>query len=134
MSVRCRRRAFPWNGIESHHETLHQVLERSFRWRRVFPAVTGLTRLQLFRYRFHGGPSWRRQRVFARESERGDGFVQFILRRLTFYVVAAWFAITVNFAIPRVMPGNAVDTMLAKFPTLDANSLRALQAEFGTHT
>jgi peptide/nickel transport system permease protein len=60
--------------------------------------------------------------------------VQFILRRLAFYVAAAWFAITVNFAIPRVMPGNAVDTMLAKFPQLDANSLRALEAEFGAHS
>ena len=58
----------------------------------------------------------------------------FITRRLSFYVVAAWVAITVNFAIPRVMPGNAVDAMLAKYPTLDANSLHALQAEFGTHT
>ena len=48
----------------------------------------------------------------------------FITRRLAFYVVAAWVAITVNFAIPRVMPGNAVDTMLAKFPQLDANSLQ----------
>ena len=37
----------------------------------------------------------------------------------------------INFAIPRVMPGNAVDAMLAKYPTLDANSLRALEAEFG---
>ena len=58
----------------------------------------------------------------------------FITRRLAFYAVAAWVAITVNFAIPRVMPGNAVDTLLAKYPTLDANSLRALEAEFGTHT
>src|SRR6201995_30056 len=31
------------------------------------------------------------------------------------------------------MPGNAVQVMLAKFPTLDASSLRALQAEFGAH-
>jgi peptide/nickel transport system permease protein len=60
--------------------------------------------------------------------------MSFITRRLAFYVVAAWVAITVNFAIPRVMPGNAVDAMLAKFPNLDANSLHALQAEFGTHT
>ena len=58
----------------------------------------------------------------------------FITRRLSFYAVAAWVAITVNFAIPRVMPGNAVDTLLAKYPTLDANSLHALEAEFGTHT
>ena len=57
----------------------------------------------------------------------------FIVRRLSFYVVAIWVAVTVNFAIPRVMPGNAVDTMLAKFPNLDASSVRALQSEFGTH-
>jgi len=58
----------------------------------------------------------------------------FITRRLAFYAVAAWAAITINFAIPRVMPGNAVDTLLAKYPTLNANSLHALEAEFGTHT
>jgi peptide/nickel transport system permease protein len=57
--------------------------------------------------------------------------VSFIVRRLAFYAVAAWVAITVNFAIPRLMPGNAVDTMLAKFPSLSAASLHALQAEFG---
>ena len=58
----------------------------------------------------------------------------FIARRLGFYVAAAWVVITVNFAIPRLMPGNAVDAMLAKFPNLDASSLHALQAEFGAHT
>jgi peptide/nickel transport system permease protein len=42
-------------------------------------------------------------------------------------------AVTVNFAIPRVMPGNAIDSLLTKFPTLDASSLHALQAEFGTN-
>ncbi len=57
----------------------------------------------------------------------------FIVRRLGFYVVALWVAVTVNFAIPRVMPGNAVDTMLAKYPSLNASSLHALEAEFGTH-
>jgi peptide/nickel transport system permease protein len=58
----------------------------------------------------------------------------FISRRLVFYAVAVWVAITVNFAIPRVMPGNAVNAMLAKYPNLDPNSLKALEAEFGTHT
>jgi len=57
----------------------------------------------------------------------------FIARRLAFYAVAAWAAITVNFAIPRILPGNAVDSMLAKFPQLDASSLHALEAEFGAH-
>ena len=43
--------------------------------------------------------------------------MRFIVRRLAFYVVAAWAAVTINFAIPRVMPGNAVDAVLAKFPS-----------------
>ena len=43
----------------------------------------------------------------------------FITRQLAFYAVAAWVAITVNFAIPRVMPGNAVNAMLTKYPSLD---------------
>jgi peptide/nickel transport system permease protein len=60
--------------------------------------------------------------------------VSFVVRRLAFYVVAVWAAVTINFAIPRVMPGNAVDTMLTKFPSLNGASLRALQAEFGVKT
>jgi peptide/nickel transport system permease protein len=57
--------------------------------------------------------------------------MSFVLRRVAFYVVAVWAAVTVNFAIPRIMPGNAVDTMLSKFPQLSASSLKALEAEFG---
>jgi peptide/nickel transport system permease protein len=57
--------------------------------------------------------------------------VQFLVRRLGFYVVAAWAAVTVNFFIPRAMPGNAVDTMMAKFPNLQPGALKALEAEFG---
>jgi peptide/nickel transport system permease protein len=60
--------------------------------------------------------------------------VSFIARRLGFYAVAAWVAITVNFAIPRLMPGNAVDAMMAKFPQLTSASRQALQAEFGSGT
>jgi peptide/nickel transport system permease protein len=60
--------------------------------------------------------------------------VSFIVRRLGFYAVAAWVAITVNFAIPRLMPGNAVDAMMAKFPQLTSASRAALQAEFGADT
>ncbi len=55
----------------------------------------------------------------------------FIARRLAFYVVAAWVAVTVNFFIPRAMPGNAVDSMMAKFPNLQAQARKALEAEFG---
>jgi peptide/nickel transport system permease protein len=55
----------------------------------------------------------------------------FIVRRLVFYLVAAWVAITVNFFIPRVMPGNAIDTMMSKFPQLPPSAQKALEAEFG---
>jgi peptide/nickel transport system permease protein len=57
--------------------------------------------------------------------------MQFIVRRLIFYLVAAWVAVTVNFFIPRAMPGNAVDTMMSKFPQLQPGALKALEAEFG---
>ncbi len=40
--------------------------------------------------------------------------MRYILRKLGFYVVALWAALTLNFAIPRLMPGNPVDIMLAK--------------------
>jgi peptide/nickel transport system permease protein len=57
--------------------------------------------------------------------------MQFILRRLAFYLVAAWVAITANFFIPRAMPGSAVDAVLAKFPTLQTGARKALEATLG---
>ena len=55
----------------------------------------------------------------------------FILRRLSFYVVAAWAALTVNFFIPRLMPGNAVQNIMSKFPNLQPSAYRALEAMLG---
>ena len=54
--------------------------------------------------------------------------MQFLLRRLAFYLVAFWVAITLNFFIPRAMPGNAVDAVLAKFPQLLPPARKALEA------
>jgi peptide/nickel transport system permease protein len=55
----------------------------------------------------------------------------FILRRLGFYVVAAWVALTANFFLPRLMPGNAVQAIMAKFPSLQPSAYKALQALLG---
>jgi peptide/nickel transport system permease protein len=55
----------------------------------------------------------------------------FILRRLGFYVVAAWAALTVNFFIPRAMPGNAVEAIMSKFPNLTPATYHALEAMLG---
>jgi peptide/nickel transport system permease protein len=57
--------------------------------------------------------------------------MSFILRRLVFYVVAAWVALTVNFFIPRAMPGNAVQSIMAKFPNLQPSAYQALEAMLG---
>jgi peptide/nickel transport system permease protein len=55
----------------------------------------------------------------------------FILRRLGFYVVAAWVALTVNFFLPRAVPGNAVEAIMSKFPSLQPAAYRALEALLG---
>jgi len=40
-------------------------------------------------------------------------------------------ALTLNFFIPRAMPGNAVQAIMAKFPDLQPSAYRALQAMLG---
>jgi peptide/nickel transport system permease protein len=55
----------------------------------------------------------------------------FVLRRLVFYFVAAWVALTVNFFIPRAVPGNAVEAIMGKFPTLQPAAAKALSAMLG---
>jgi peptide/nickel transport system permease protein len=57
--------------------------------------------------------------------------MSFILRRLGFYAVAAWVALTVNFFIPRAMPGNAVQSIMSKFPNLQPSATQALEAMLG---
>jgi peptide/nickel transport system permease protein len=55
----------------------------------------------------------------------------FILRRLAFYLVAAWVAITANFFIPRAMPGNPVESVAAKYPDLTPDAMKALELMLG---
>ncbi len=57
--------------------------------------------------------------------------MSFIVRRLIFYVVAAWVALTINFFIPRLVPGNAVEAIMSKFPDLQPSAYRALEAMLG---
>jgi len=57
--------------------------------------------------------------------------MSFIVRRVIFYLVAAWVALTINFFIPRAMPGHAVQAIMAKFPNLTPSAYRALEAMLG---
>ena len=57
--------------------------------------------------------------------------MSYILRRLAFYFVAAWVALTANFFLPRAMPGNAVQSIMSKFPNLQPSAYHALEAMLG---
>src|SRR5215470_3900966 len=58
--------------------------------------------------------------------------MRFILRRLAFYLVAAWVAVTANFFIPRAVPGNAVQAIMSKFPgQLLPSAQQAIEAMLG---
>jgi peptide/nickel transport system permease protein len=56
-----------------------------------------------------------------------------LARRIGLYIVAAVVAITVDFFIPRLMPGNAVSAVLAKLQGTQVTpaALKALEAEYG---
>ncbi|MGC8510951.1 MAG: ABC transporter permease, partial [Acidimicrobiales bacterium] len=38
--------------------------------------------------------------------------MRLVLHRLGLYAITAWVAITVNFLLPRLMPGNPIQTMI----------------------
>ncbi len=57
--------------------------------------------------------------------------MQFLVRRLGFYIVAIWVAVTVNFAIPRLVPGNAVDTVLGQIRSSTPQLVNALKKQMG---
>jgi peptide/nickel transport system permease protein len=60
--------------------------------------------------------------------------MRFVLRRLGFFVVTLWAAVTLNFLIPRLMPGNAAIAMMARYKGhVNPQALHALQIAFGVN-
>jgi peptide/nickel transport system permease protein len=57
--------------------------------------------------------------------------VRFLLRRLGFYLIALFAAVTVNFFIPRLMPGNVVENLMSKYPNLKPSAQHALDVLLG---
>ena len=58
--------------------------------------------------------------------------VNYLLRRLGFYFVAAWAALTLNFFIPRLMPGDPAAIIFARFRgKLKPEAMNALRETFG---
>jgi peptide/nickel transport system permease protein len=61
--------------------------------------------------------------------------MRFVVRRLGFFVATLWAAITLNFLIPRLMPGNAALAMLGRYKgRINPQALHALEIAFGINT
>jgi peptide/nickel transport system permease protein len=61
----------------------------------------------------------------------------YYLRKFTFYLTALWAAVTLNFVIPRMLPGNPVDILMAKLQqrggTVDPAARHAYELLLGTN-
>jgi peptide/nickel transport system permease protein len=61
--------------------------------------------------------------------------MRFALRRLAFFALTLWVAVTLNFVLPRLMPGNPAVAMVGKFKGgVSPEALKALEAQFGVNT
>jgi len=56
-----------------------------------------------------------------------------LLRRCGFYLVALWASITLNFLIPRLMPGDPTAALMERFQgqNITENTLHAMREQFG---
>jgi len=58
--------------------------------------------------------------------------MRFFLRRVVFYVITAWAAITLNFLIPRLLPGDPVQSLINKYQgRLSTDAIKSLYVLFG---
>jgi peptide/nickel transport system permease protein len=58
--------------------------------------------------------------------------MQYILRRLGFYALAAWVSLTLNFLIPRLMPGDPAAAIFARFRgQLQPEQIQAMREAYG---
>ncbi len=58
--------------------------------------------------------------------------MRYIVRRIIFFIITAWAALTINFILPRLMPGNPAEVMIAKFQgRLNPQAISALEIAFG---
>ncbi len=60
--------------------------------------------------------------------------MRYYLRKLGFYLIATWIAITLNFLLPRLVKGNPVDVILAKTQSsgpMPPEARHALELQFG---
>jgi peptide/nickel transport system permease protein len=60
--------------------------------------------------------------------------VRFLLRRFGFFALTLWVALTINFFIPRLMPGNPAESLIGRFHgRVSGQALQALEDAFGVN-
>ena len=58
--------------------------------------------------------------------------MRYLLRRFGFFLLTLWAALTINFFIPRLMPGNPAEAMMARFKGhVSPSAIKALEVAFG---
>ena len=61
--------------------------------------------------------------------------MRYLLRRAGFFLLTLWAAVTLNFFLPRMMPGNPAIAMMGKFRgRLTGQALQSLETIFGVNT
>jgi peptide/nickel transport system permease protein len=59
--------------------------------------------------------------------------MRYLAKRGGLFLLTLWAALTVNFAIPRLMPGNEAAAVLATFRGINPAAVHALEIEFGVN-
>ena len=61
--------------------------------------------------------------------------MSYALRRLEFFAITLWAALTVNFALPRLMPGSPAEAMFVRFHgRVSPEAVKAMEIALGIHT
>lgn len=67
-----------------------------------------------------------------RSQRKGRARVKRLLRRFGFYLLAAWVSLTLNFVLPRLMPGDPAAALMARFRgQISPEAMSALRVAFG---
>lgn len=58
--------------------------------------------------------------------------MRYFVRKVLIFILTAWITLTINFILPRLMPGNPAEAMIAKFKgRLSIQALHSLEVAFG---
>src|SRR5207253_40880 len=61
--------------------------------------------------------------------------MSYLLRRLEFFAITLWAALTVNFLLPRLMPGSPAEAMLVRFHgRVSPQTVKAMEIALGVHS